>query len=481
MLRKTLLTAAVGVLISPVAMAGDINSTSEKTGWTNELLGLANATNVVTGGQLGLVLGAEFAVNDVITLAFSGESLDPTTLPSTVTGAAAGFSTVTLGLLSGDASTATYRVTEVDTLPGNTTVGLPIVIAAGGALAFDPPAVAASGGVTVSYSAETNNGLPLDTGSGPVINGCVGFNCNSRTTPYIQTAAQFGVETGPVFDAVVDVNTQRTTLIPAPDDVGRFDATNNNTAGAVDTAFEGVTVVFSVDFVDHDPSFAGNFGWITDTDPNTAGIQPGAGVVVLDAGACTSTTITATAISAVGCDQAFAQLTLNPAAQAPNLTTLPATTYTAATDVNYTNGLAGFPANTNDGTLPVSGINVGSWDLNGFQAEVAYMPYQPGITQIIYFANRSSQDGEITIDWIGQDGSSDSFTIGDSLAGTTARLSDLIKNGLPAAQQDAGRLALTITVNVPACEGQLNAQYNVSGDRAFSAVRDNCPVDTKQH
>jgi hypothetical protein len=50
---------------------------------------------------------------------------------------------------------------------------------------------------------------------------------------------------------------------------------------------------------------------------------------------------------------------------------------------------------------------------------------------------------------------------------------------LPAEQRQGGRLALTITANVPACDAQLNAQYNVSGDRAFSVASDNCPVETE--
>jgi hypothetical protein len=471
MLRKTLLAATVGVLISPVAMAGDINSQTDKAGWTTEALGLAGTGDVVVAEQLSMILGAEFTANDVITLTFSGDALDDTTLATTITEACvAPLSGITLGLLNSDSGSAQYRVTEIDqTCGGTSTVGLQIDIAAPGDLEFDPAAVLAAGGVDVSYSAETNNGLPLDTGSGPAIPAPCAPNCNARTTPYIQVAPQFGINVTDEFDAIVDVNTQRTTLIPGPDDLGRFEATVND--GGLGTAFEGTDVQYLVAFTGHSPTFAGNFGWITDTDEAADNIQPGPGVVAV-IGGCANVVVTATEISA-DCLAPNAELVLDPSAQAPDLTTLPATSYSASTvvaydDVEFANGA--------DGTLTVSGIDLGAWALNGFQAEVAYMPFGTGIGQVIYFANRSTQDGEISVDWIDQNQNSGSFTIGDSLAGSMRAIGPAIQAGLPAAQQNGGRIGLTITVNVPACDGQLNAQYNVSGDRAFSVAKTNCPV-----
>jgi hypothetical protein len=478
MLRKTLLAATVGVLISPVAMAGDINSQTVKTAWSNEALGLAGANDVVTGGDLTAVLGAEFAVNDVITLAFSGAALDDTSALTTVIAdgtACPGLagdqcSTVTFGLLSADSSTATYRVTEIDTASGDTTVGLPVPFALENDLEFDVDAVQAGGGVTVSYSAETNNGLPLDTSAGPVVAAPCGIDCNARTTAYIQTGQYFGIATGdpdsPVFDDTVDVNTQRTTLVDGNigdgGDEGGFAATLND--------FDDANVAVVVNFEGHTPTFAGDFGWITDTDENTEGVQPALGVVTV-LGGCGDPVVTATEITVdAPCAAPFATLQLDPADQDP-LTVLPATAFSASTDVDYSD--IEF-LNAAEGVLETGSFGVGAWDLNGFQANVAYMPFQTGIGQVIYFANRSTQDGEITVDWIDQSQNSGSFTIGDSLAGSTRAIGPAINAGLPAAQQEGGRLALTITVNVPACQGQLNAQYNVNGDRAFSVATNNC-------
>ena len=68
--------------------------------------------------------------------------------------------------------------------------------------------------------------------------------------------------------------------------------------------------------------------------------------------------------------------------------TLPATTYTAAITAEYTDGWFG---SARTGTSEFTGLNAGAWTLNGFQAKVAYMPFQTGIGQVIYIANRSSQ------------------------------------------------------------------------------------------
>ncbi len=460
--KTNLFALAAGVLISPVVMAGDINSESFKTAYANEALGLAAAGDVVEGGNLVLILGAEFTANDVITLTFSGDALDASTLPTTIETTdivceSGVCSTVTLGQLNADSASAQYRVTEIDSGAGNTTVGLEIDF---GVLEFDPAAVLSAGSVTVAYSAETNNGLALDSGSGPVIAECMGIDCNARSTDLLQTGQYFGINNSdgvPTFNGIVDVNTQRTTLTNGPDDDGGFEATLNS----FDDANDSVVVQFD----SHNPIFEGDFSWIT--DPDTAEAD---GVVDV-AGGCSAIVVTATEVSAE-CLGAFATLTLDPSAQDP-LTTLSATTYTASTDVLYSDT---YFANAADGMLATGSFGVGAWTLNGFQADVAYMPFQSGISQIIYFANRSTQDGEISVDWIDADQSSGSFTIGQSLAGSTRAIGPAINAGLPAAQQEGGRLALTITVNVPACQGQLNSQYNVSGDRAFSVSTTNCPV-----
>ena len=130
--------------------------------------------------------------------------------------------------------------------------------------------------------------------------------------------------------------------------------------------------------------------------------------------------------------------------------------------------------NDAEGASTVPGIGLGAWDLNGYQALIPYMPYGNNISQIIYLANRGSQTGLVTVDWIDANGNSGTLTdITSIAANSTKALGNIIKNALPAAQRASGRLALVITANIPSEDGQLNAQYNVSGNRAYVLHEDN--------
>jgi hypothetical protein len=235
---------------------------------------------------------------------------------------------------------------------------------------------------------------------------------------------------------------------------------------------------FFASTVDQDLSVTADWSYIFDTSETTAGIQPGPGVLstscVGGIESLSATTLTSTCFFGTNSLFINTDANLDPA-DGTSLATLPATNYTSTHVLNY------FGFGGTSGSVTVTNVVLGAWTLNGFQSKVAYMPYQTGIGQIIYIANRSSQAGAITIDWIDQNGNSGSFDAGTVAAGSTRALADAIRAGLPAEQRQGGRLALTITANVPACDAQLNAQYNVSGDRAFSVATDNCPVDTAIH
>lgn len=466
--KRNMLAIAAGVLISPALMAAELNLGKHLVG--SSYLGLAAASDTVTTGSISVELGTEYSEQDKITLSFSGGALIGTSFPSSVSitctaesgaGANDGIPTMNWTRLNEDENQVTYRLSTLvlnDTGcagSGNTT-GVVVPFAGNFVVDFNAQAVGAAGGVNVTFSAETSVGDPLDTGG------------DNRSDSTIDVVSEFEY-TVAGFDATIDVNTQRTTLLPPPSDTAQV------LWDGLDFSGGPYVAVTSISFLDADITWSGNFGWIVDNDENTAGIQPQPGVV--NVGFCNDFTVTATEIAGTGCFPFQAFLTLNPSLNTDannDLVTLAATSYSVEIDQDY-EGFYGGAVRAGNNVLSFS---AGAWDLNGFQAEVAYMPFQEGIGQIIYFSNRSRQDGEITVDWIDQDQSSGSFTVGDSLAGSTIRLGDLIRNGLPEANQNGGRLALTITVNVPACEGQLNAQYNVSGDRAFSVVRDNCPIET---
>jgi hypothetical protein len=246
-------------------MAADIVANTTARDLSAEYLSTADATDVVLGGALAVVLGAEYTVDDVITLDFTGSALDTTTLASSISVAAAPpLKGITLGLLSSSESQAVYRVTAIVGPTTDSTIGVSVPIRAADVLEFDAQAVAAAGGVNVSFSAETNNGLPLDTGGG-----------DDRAVEYLDVVNQFSIAAGTrAFNGVVDVNNDRlqfTDVGPAPDGVN----TDTLTVTITDDA---ATLDLDATFDSAEYVVAGNFGWVVDDDPNTAGIQPAAGV-----------------------------------------------------------------------------------------------------------------------------------------------------------------------------------------------------------
>jgi len=447
-IRKIFIPVAAGFLISPALMAADIETLSDTLPYSNELLSTAAATDTLIGGDLTVVLGAEYAVGDIITLSFTGAALDNTTLLSSVTTVGDGtFSGVTIGLLNSTSGEAVYRVTDIDvTAGGNTTVGLVVPFAIFGDLEFDAQSVAAAGSVVVSFDAQTDGGLSLDTGGG-----------TDRSTEYLTTGDQWSVEMDFSFDQTVDVNQNR-------EGFEDFNCCDFAQVGLdEDFSFFG-----SAGFIDQDVVWEGDFSWIIDDDETTAGIQPLPGVVITT---CGPMDVTATSISYTCPFGGATWVQLNPAANLDidgNLAILPATSYTVAVTANYTGfGVA-------EGSATFAGTDAGEWVLNGYQALIPYMPYGTTIGQVIYLANRGTQSGDITVDWVGLNGTSGTLGVIANLgAGTTLAIGPLIKNALPAAQQANGRLALTITANVPAADVQTNAQYNASGNRAFSLHKDN--------
>ena len=464
--KRNMLALAAGVLISPTLMAAELDLGKHWIG--TSYLSLAGAGDTVTTGFVAVELGAEYAVGDKIRLNFSGGTVDGSSFPTSVVvdcipesdlDANDGLAGVTWGRLNFDADGVTWRVTEIDsaTCPGATsTDGLRVQFADNFVALFDAPAVRAAGGVTVSFSAETGVGDALDVG---------GVNRSDST---IDTGSEFTYSVSG-FDATIDVNTDRTTLIPGPWDQAGW---NRNPLDLSGGPYAAVTTVSPLGA---DVMWSGDFGWIVDNNEATPEIDPQPGV--LGFGFCGPITVTATTVSGTDCFPFDGFLFLDPSqnSDAGGLVTLNPTSYSLTIDQDFQGFYPGDEA-PRTGNV-VAQLGAGEWDLNGFQAKVAYMPFQTGISQVIYLANRSAQSGDITVDWIDQNGDSGSFDIEPVAAGSTKAIGRLINLGLPAAQRNGGRLALVITANIPACEAQLNAQYNVSGDRAFSVATTNCPVN----
>ncbi len=453
MVRKTLIPAAVGLLVSPALMAADIDGPSASRAYSQELLNTADATDTIAGDALGVALGAEYAVDDVITLSFSGDALDDSTLPNSITVAAVGTANekgITLGLLSSSSGEAVYRVTALDGPASDTTVGVTIPVAIADVLDFNAQAVQAAGGVTVSFAAETNAGLPLDTGGGAL-----------RSIDYLTVDDQFSV-TITDLDGVIDVETGREAFVGGTTDVLTVAITDGG------SGFNGAATLVDVDW-----EVEGDFSWIFDTDAVTAGVQPATGVLAVSTG-CTvdsvaSDTVSGTCTTGAGSNTLTVDVGPNVGPMGEAAVLAP-TSFTATVTVNYSSTLGASPGST----VLAAGESAGSWTLNGAQVLVPYMPYGPSISQIMYLANRGTQTGDVTVDVIDQFGATTSLGVVASIGpGTTLSIAPLVRAALPQSLRSNGRLALTVTVNLPADDMQLYTAYNVNGsDRGFVQSED---------
>jgi hypothetical protein len=137
-------------------------------------------------------------------------------------------------------------------------------------------------------------------------------------------------------------------------------------------------------------------------------------------------------------------------------------TFTVTVTFNY-HGTVGGPLAKVVG--PVSG---GAWTLNGFQAFVAYMPFGPTISQILYLTNKSTLPGNITIDAYNEAGTKCSaIAAGTSQPGAVLQLSTALFNGITNCYgaSYAGKVSFNVTANIPASLAELYSAYNVNGNR----------------
>lgn len=460
--RHTLLAIAAGGLISPAAFAAilDDDGAGPSTTWyySDEFLSTAVAADEVTSGAINVIIEAEYAVGDIVTLAVTGSAIESGFPTSVIVPCADNTNAgITFGLLSSDADGAVYRVTELDAgtcVNATTTVNVTVPFTAG--LQMNAQAVDLAGTITANFSAETGTGLGLDTGGGL-----------ARSGSLIVTGSEFAATVPTPFDGIIDVENDRETF----EGFNPIDATVWQVLpGQVPTGGVDVATTVTIGPLAQEVSVAGDWSFIQDTDDVTADIQPNAGVVLSSCSGGTFDAVTATSIT-LTCNLFGQVLQIN---NGPNVdgngdaVAIADGSFTG-THVLTFDGIGGI-----EGSITVVNIDLGDWALNGFSADVAYMPFGTGIGQVIYIANRGIQTGAITVEWIDQNGNSGSFGIGDVPAGSTRAIGPAIQAGLPAAQQQGGRLALTIIANVPACDAQLNSQYNVSGDRAFSVATSNC-------
>ncbi|MEH8015822.1 hypothetical protein MN202_01135 [Rheinheimera muenzenbergensis] len=471
--KKTLVASAI-LAFAGAAQAATLAGT-ERSVTAQYLAGAgvdtgAAATEFRTA-TVALTLGAEYTINDTITLTFS-TPVKASTLPVTIT-AAPDVPNNRLGMtfsqisVSADSKVATYRLTATDAtgLGANpVTTGVALTVPA-----LDFLKSNLTSGASVTFAAKTNTGLDLDTAGGA-----------ARTASLVKAIAQF-TTTAPSFSKVIDVNADRKSFVGADVNAKKITATFN----IVSEVTGGVIYarpINGTDGVKH--TVTGDFSWVAD-DSASAGLQPKAGVFTTT-GTCTNPawTYSTTAVS-LECDEVAANTAIVIDAEA-NKTGLAAAavpvfspqSFTATSTVVYTT-----PAATEN---VFNNTAAGSWTLNGSQVRVPYLVVQEGrFNSIINVTNHGTKAGAITIDVFDEMGTkvAANYAAGTSQPGSVTSVAQAAKDALAAAGKDltmVTKYSVQIVTNVPEDDVIVYAAYTDSqngGERAI--VNNDSKVQTK--
>lgn len=435
---------AAALAVSGSAAAGDL--TTSTTVISSEYVAAQTATDTVTVTQLDYELGASYAVGDLLTINHPDIAVTGvTTFPQSANSANA-----TFGLISSTATSHTYRVTAINN-NANTT---------GETVSFGPISttyakLAGVSDVTFSVSSTLSDGSTVIDNSGD----------RSSTAVYVRS--QVGAsQVADKFEKVIDVGSERTLFADETNfdsAAVTFDIREGGECGVYYTDAAGNLQCLNFDLAlpvgDFTPVASigamleidaeGNGVGITASNSDEIAYADGVVDITYDAGTTNST------INFIN--------TTGDAA-----TTLAPQQFTYSAAVNY---------GVSSSKTVASNLSLGAWTLNGAEVVVPLMPYGSGITQFFYVSNKSTQDGDVYVTAIDDDGESYELgMIGTASAGTNNNMNAALRSALETAGAPtwSGRFSLVITVNAPTNDVEVFAGYNSRGDRvAVDAIKKN--------
>lgn len=417
-------------------------------------------TGNVTLPTIQAVLAADYKSDDRISLSIGGGAA--VVAATDLTAAMTCNNGVTVGFLNRDGNTVNFRVTqilEVNNLGATCQIsGIQVTKAS----------VAAATTVTGSYLARTVQGEVIDTGcANPGSPGTL-FSCTAPDPDVVpnlatlatvksQFSAKLAAAPATPFNNVIDVEQDRLRFVSGASDTTTIEVKN------LGTLLQAVTIGSAKYVITGNFGFAGgNDGDCTTGDTNSAPAPTSsAGGTAAYAKDCQSLTVTyPPAAFPAGVDTTVTDtITVTLPALAANKKLNP-----QAFPSTYT---FGYPT---DKTSAIN-FSAGEWTINGALVFVPYMPYGDNISQIIYIANRGTQNGDITIDAFDETGASYSFDLGQVAGGSVRKLTAEILQGLATAGfGGTGRVAFELTVNAPADDIDVYSAYNVGGNDRGTVV-----------
>lgn len=454
MFKKTLVALAIASMAGSAA-AATITVTGASDADKGAIVsaeGKAISTKIAQA-SIVVALEAEYTQNDTVTLSFDGVSIlkDFVFVDSinvAAAGASGGVKGITLGKISQNDTSVTYRVTAIDESAGEvTTKGISLTFTGAAAAALDFDAASLSNKATVTYKATTNNGLDLDNG-------------NHKTRPLFTVASELSSAVATKFDGTVDVDAQRLAF----DNTGANQAEDTVAPTLTLTAAELLPITLDADKVVYQVN--GDFAFL-DTDADTDGIQTSkvtvtnivADSLVVEADKISFKVADDAALPVVTVDVSGTETddSSNPIADAPIATQ----DFTITTTLDYSIG-----GETKEGFVVASSLDAGEWDLNGAVVHVPFMPFRTGYSPIVNVSNTSGQDGDIEVLVYAKN---DAAWVKPESYMLDVSAKALAQTDITAALKATGiqgDVAFDIIVNAPKKDIEVNALFYRDGDRA---------------
>lgn len=466
MYKKLLLATAIAGLTGNAVAATVTGGTAPIH--TKEGLALAGTANAPAANAEVLV-GAEYAVGDIITFTYSSALDSGYTAAGTVTcddqagtadgGASDGTGEITFSKLSQTSTAINYRATAVTGAhSGEVACSTPHAV-------LDEDALSTAGSATLSVSAQTANGVAMDSWPAAVI---IAKAVDQFAAPVITS--------GQVIDNQIDVTKERKQLVgavSASSNAVVFEVTppamagTNGTrfkVGGLDTAAgaasEALNAIAST-LVSTNYEIVSSAGWAwadSDVTADATGTQLGnLAIDDLAAGAAIATAISTDGLKVTmghtHTDVEAATLKLNKTAAA---LTFPVTSFTLNTSY------------THDTDKVVSGFSTsaGAFSLNATSVTAYSVPFSAGVIPFLYVSNGSNVAGDVTATITKAGTVSSVYTVGSVAAYTNANVFSDLKTAVVAAGDvfpTDGRGDITVTVTSSSTE--VLASYYKDGDR----------------
>jgi hypothetical protein len=480
MFNKKLIAGSIFALMSAPALAAPTFTFAKDT-YSSQ--GSASQA-IFVGPELSISSGAELSEDDLIKLTFS-TAFDASYVPvsnvymyATCTTQVDGTATVdenggvvTLGLLTDDTNSQTYRITDIafglTTAGGgaacdaqateNSTVGANWTFPGA---KFEGDALRATTLSAVYHATLPNGTTDIDGGSVQVT--------SAGVTAMIDFSDQFALDTSDLvadgFSKTIDV-----TIADARshfDDATSVDTLTiqlNETASGVALSDATGVVVTAV--------VTGDFSFLVDENDDATDGLTNNSVTATVAGNAGTVTLTATTITVVGDAADVGDIVISfdnndndDAKQA-----MAQGSFTSAVSVAYNDaGVDGTNATAGDlvaGTSVESTANsAGSWDLNGSTSVVEAYPVSAGVTQFLWVTNTGAESAGISVTAKGDGALMASCDVGSVAANDLVYIAGLVKTCLDTASFGTDRVQLTVTVNAAKTTIDVYAGYKVDAD-----------------